>query len=468
MARILSKTSPKRPKKPLAAHRQSDSDSERVVVTEFLGSRGDAVASVGGENVYIADGLAGERLKVRLGARRGDGRVATLQEIITPAVERVAPPCRHFGTCGGCAVQHASPALMADWKRQQVVEALAHRGLGHVPVNGTRQIPPGTRRRAVFGYRQTVHGLIVGFNQRHSDQVVDIDHCLLLDPALDDVMGRLRDALNPFIPAAAAGDIMVTLSDSGPDVRVDWPAEPSLDTREGLSRLAATLGLARFALRLGAIDEVVVVHRPPVVHFGGVTVTLPMAAFLQPSLAGEAAILTLIEAGLQGINGPVIDLFAGLGTFSLPLAQHRPVIAWEGDGAAVSALRAAGVSKLTVHQRDLFRQPVLPEEWQGVAAIVLDPPRAGALSQAEVLARHPNAPARVIYVSCNPASFARDVRVLVDGGYALEAVTPLDQFPWSAHVEVVGVLSRATVTATAPLAKRVSLSPKRRSTLKVG
>lgn len=426
------------------------------VVTELLGSRGDALASVGGENVYIGDALAGERLSVSLGPKRGDGRQATLLEVLTPSPDRVTPPCPHFGVCGGCALQHATPALIADFKRRVVVEALGHRGLEQVAVAATVSIPPGTRRRATFGYRRTAAGLVLGFNERGSDRVVDITECLVLRPDIAGLLPKLRVALAPSIPAGAGGDIAVTASDAGADVRLDLPALPDLPTREALAAAAVSLGLARLTLRVDDVDEPLAVEKPPTVTFADVPVSLPIAAFLQPSAEGEAAILALIEAGLEGADGPVADLFSGLGTFSLPLAKQRGVTAFEGDAPAATALNSTG--RVKAQRRDLFREPILEAEWRGLAAVVMDPPRAGANSQADALARGKTPPQRVVYVSCNPATFARDARILVDGGYTLTKVTPVDQFPWSAHVELVGVFDRPPAPIQ-KVEKYVSLSP---------
>jgi 23S rRNA (uracil1939-C5)-methyltransferase len=261
--------------------------------------------------------------------------------------------------------------------------------------------------------------LIIGFNQRHSDQVVDLGGCLLLRRDIADLLPRFREIFTPLIPVGAAGDLFVTDSDNGPDVRLDFPEQPTLEVREGLVQAAQRLDLARLTLRIKGVDEPLIVNRPAVVSFAGIPVTLPVGGFLQPSAEGEAALLTLIEEGLNGADGPIIDLFAGLGTFSLPLSQHRKVTAWEGDLVAATALAAAAPARVQTHRRDLFREPLMTHDWQGISAIVLDPPRAGANSQAEVLARSPDAPGKLVYVSCNPATLARDAATLAEGGYRL-------------------------------------------------
>lgn len=413
-----------------------------MVTTGPLGGRGDALAQSAGERLYVPYALPGERLEVRPGAPRGDGRDARIQRILEPSPERVVPPCPHFGTCGGCAVQHMAPDSVAAWKHTVVVEALARRGFAEPPVQAVRSVPPGTRRRATFAYRRTGGRLVLGFNQRARHRIVDLTDCPVLRPEIVALLPPLRDALGPVLPNGATGDLFVQWSDTGTDVRLDLPATPGLEARERLARVAEELDLARLTVRVDALDEPIAVRRPPIIHLGDVPVALPVGAFLQPSAEGECILRDLVQDSLTDVPGPVADLFCGLGTFALPLAATRTVTAVDGDPRLVGALGATG--RVRTMTRDLFRQPVLERELKGIAAVVLDPPRAGARAQVEALTKMAPAtgPTRIVAVSCNPATFARDARILVNGGFALTRVIPVDQFAWSAHVELVAVFDR--------------------------
>lgn len=417
-----------------------------------LGAQGDALVEVDGTLLYVPLALPGEQVIVRPGATRGDGRSAELVEVITPAADRVTPPCPHFGDCGGCALQHMAPQALASWKRSLIATTLAKRGFTDVAVDETVSLPAGTRRRAVFGWRRTIKGLLLGFNARQSDRLINLTECALLVPAITDILPRLRAALTDLVPTGGSGDILVTATDEGLDIRLELPGDPDLATREGLAALAEDLDLARLMLRIGRFDEPVAVRRPPAITFGTITVMMPPGAFLQPSAEGELAILDLIRQGLRDLpaddpakGGPVADLFCGLGTFSLPLAADHHVLAADGDQKLTDSLAAAAMApavrgRIKTLSRDLFRSPLIDAELAGLAAVVFDPPRAGAFEQVRALAT--DGPRRIVAVSCNPATFARDARILVDGGYHLDRVTPVDQFTWSAHLELVAVFSR--------------------------
>lgn len=408
------------------------------VTVTGLGGRGDGVADLNGKPLFVPFALPGERVRARPIGPRGDGIAADLDQVLEPAAERVTPPCPHFGTCGGCQLQHLDRAAETAWKRRQVIEALARRGFDAVPVAPTVSIPAGTRRRATFGWRRTAGGLILGFNERQSHRLVDIGPCPVLHPDLEALLPRLRAALAPVLPQGAAGDLLVCLCDQGVDARLDLPEHPDLAGREALAAVAEALDLARLSLRIDGLVEPLAVRSPPTITFGGRAVALPSGAFLQPSQEGEQAILALVEQGLEGVEGPVADLFCGLGTFSLPLNGRHTVTAIDGDPALIGPLNA--LPGLRAEVRDLFRDPLAGKDLAPFAAVVFDPPRAGAKDQAEALAAA--GPERVVGISCNPATFARDARILVDGGYEITAVTPVDQFAWSPHLEVVAAFRR--------------------------
>ncbi len=430
------KRSSRRPRSDAAALRPQP---PLEVTAQRLGAQGDAVAEGPDGPLYIPYALAGERLRVRPGERRGDGRVAALEEVLEPSPRRVDPSCPHFGVCGGCALQHMAPDFEAAWKREMVETALRQRGLDQVPVAPVVAIPPGTRRRAVVGYRKTAQGLVLGFKEHHGHTLVDIAACPVLRPEIVAGLPALRRGLEAALPGGAKGDLMIVAVEEGLDLRLDVPEAPSLAGREALAALAETLDVARLVLRVDGLTEPVAIRRPPTLRLGRHRVALPVGAFLQPSAEGEAALRRLVKEGLAGIDGPVADLFCGLGTFALPLADDAAVSAYDADASLIAAL--AATRRVRAVERDLFRLPLeAADGLERFAAVVFDPPRAGAKAQAEALAR--SGPDRLVAVSCNPATFARDARCLVDGGYSLERVTPVDQFVWSPHVELVAVFTR--------------------------
>lgn len=417
-----------------------------ALITE-LGGRGDGVAIADGQRLFVPHTLPGERALARIEGRRGDGFAATLVEVIQPAPEREAPICRHFGSCGGCALQHMPAGHYAHWKRGLLTTALARRGLGEAPVAPLVRVPLHSRRRAAFAFLRRRDAVVLGFNARASHRIIDLEECPLLRPALAGLLPALRRALAPVLPPSAAGDVVVTETDGGLDVLVAAPAPLDLFGREHLAAFAAEADLARLCWRApGDVEpEPVARRRAPVVRFAGVTVEPPPGAFLQPSSEGERAIADLVVEAAGGA-GRVADLYAGCGSFTFPLAAAGArVQAVEGDAALVAALKAAanaaaGRLAVTAETRDLARRPLLGDELKGLDAVVFDPPRAGAAEQAARLAEA--GPPLVVAVSCNPATLARDARLLVDGGYRLTSVTPIDQFPFTPHLEAVAVLRR--------------------------
>lgn len=404
---------------------------------ERLGHLGHGIAAGPAGPIYVAGVLPKEMVA---GDPVGD-RLQNVR-IVTPSPDRVKPPCTHARTCGGCQLQHASDGFVAGWKRDVVRAALAAQGLSpDVVRKETVTSPVRSRRRATLAARKTKGGALVGFHARGSDVITPIPSCTLLHPELM--------ALLPAVEALAqAGgsrtqELAVTLTRSltGPDVRVEGGKPLDAPLRMDLARLAERFSLAR--LTWG--DETVALRAVPEVAFGLARVQLPPAAFLQATEAGEAALLAGVKEAL-GAQKRIADLFAGLGTFGLPLAVVAEVQAYEGEATLVAAMDKAargaqGLKRITVERRDLFRRPLEADELRGLTGVVMDPPRAGAEAQAERLAVS-SVPALAM-VSCNPASFARDARILCAGGYVLEWVQVVDQFRWSHHVELVARFARA-------------------------
>ena len=415
-----------------------------LTVTE-IGARGDGLADHGGRRVYVPLTVAGDRVRVRVDEPRGDGVAARLLDLLEPGPERAEPPCPHFGVCGGCTLQHLNDLAYADWKRAQVVTALARAGLTGIDVAPIVRTPAASRRRATFAATRRGGRVTLGFNERQSHRIADISGCLVVKREILALLAPLESLLAVILPDGAALDVTVTALETGLDVLLTGGAEPGLDARERLAAFAQTSDIARLSRRRSPTSppEPVAARRPVYIRFGGVPVPIGSGAFLQASAEGEAALVDAVLAGV-GDARKIADLFAGLGTFTFPLAMSAAVHAVEGDAPAMSTLSAAARSSanVTTERRDLFDNPLTVSELSRFDAVVFDPPRAGAREQSNLIAV--SGVPTVVAVSCNPATFARDARILTDGGYHLERVTPVDQFVWSAHVELVARFTLAS------------------------
>jgi 23S rRNA (uracil1939-C5)-methyltransferase len=348
--------------------------------------------------------------------------------------------CRHFGICGGCATQDLAPAANRALKRDLVVSALARQGFANASVEDVVEVPPHTRRRATFKAMKRGGETQIGFHAARSHEIVDMHECLVLTPRLFVLVAGLRTMMGALLRDTEQADIEVTDTDAGFDVALHWQRKPDTALNAELARWAAQLKLARVTGRNGILVELAA----PTVRFGDAPVKLPPGAFLQPTREGEALLQSRVLAAVKGAKR-VADLFAGCGTFALVLAKQARVHAVEREGAMLDALAAGaratqGLKPLTTEKRDLFKLPVTPPELAEFDAVVLDPPRAGAAAQVAELAQ--SRVRRIAYVSCDPASFARDARVLVERGYAMGAITPVDQFLWSSHIELVAAFAR--------------------------
>ncbi|MBX9882127.1 MAG: class I SAM-dependent RNA methyltransferase [Sphingomonas sp.] len=353
---------------------------------------------------------------------------------LTPGPHRATPPCRHFPDCGGCQLQHLDDASYADFIADRVTSALAAQGLA-APIRAPLLSPPRTRRRASLHYERGR----LGFSMAGSHQLVDVTECHILAPELFALIAPLRRLLGRLAPKRRA-EVRLTLVDQGVDVLLVGVEAEGLAAAEALTNFAETQRLARLGLDSGLGPETRWEPRPVTITLGAVPVSLPHAAFLQATPEGEAALVAAVREAV-GAAPAIADLFAGLGTFALALEAR--VYAAEAARDAVFALKAAAARAqrpVFAEHRDLYRRPLQPAELDRFAAIVLDPPRAGARDQAETIAR--SAVPVIAYVSCNPSSFARDAKVLSEGGYTLDWVQPVGQFRWSTHIELVGRLSR--------------------------
>jgi len=413
-----------------------------------LGGDGDGIAELAdGTQLYLPLTLPGERVLARPTSRRGEGW-AGVAEILEPSPARVTPPCPHFGVCGGCAVQHWADPHYAAWKANLVAAALRRAGFS---ADGLilQRTPPRARRRMDFALRRNQGSVTVGLHAARSDNLVDIQACEILHPKLFALVAPLRIVLKSLTAFRREGSAIVNLLDSGPDLLLRLDGTPDTGDRTRLAAFAEAHGLPRVTcapLRGGM--ETAAQLRPAVTRLQGVAIAPPPGAFLQASQAGEDAIVAAMLAGLPErlpARARVVELFAGVGTLTFALAKRARVVAYEGDRVAadclVAAVNGGGLAgRVAIGIRDLARQPLAAKEMAGAAAIVLDPPYAGAAAQMEQIAAA-GAP-RVIYVSCNPAALARDARVLGMAGYRLIQSTAIDQFLWSARVEGVAVFGR--------------------------
>jgi 23S rRNA (uracil1939-C5)-methyltransferase len=409
--------------------------AESVVTIDRLGAGGDGVVDTPAGPLYVPFALPGERANV---ARHKDR--AEIVALLETSPQRVVPACRHFGDCGGCAIQHLEDGAYRDWKRAKVVEALRARGID-APVAELVPCAPGTRRRVTYSARRTEKGLLLGYHAAMSDRIVDISEDPITVPAIVERLGDLRRLAALLSPGSEPFRLSVTATESGLEVQASGLPKLAQPARLAAADFASRLGLARLSLD----SEVLVEPRKPRVTFGTVAVEPPPGAFLQATAAAEAAMSDLVLGHLAK-SKKVADLFCGCGTFALRLAAHAEVHAAESHAASLAALdrgfRSTGgaLRRVTTEKRDLFRRPLMLGELERFDGVVFDPPRAGAEDQCKLLAR--STVPHVAAVSCNPGTLARDLAILIAGGYRVTRVVPIDQFLWSPHVEAVALLEK--------------------------
>ncbi|WP_340647112.1 class I SAM-dependent RNA methyltransferase [Phenylobacterium sp.] len=407
------------------------------VIIVSIGGEGDGVAS---GPIYVPFTLPGETVRATGGGERRD-----LDAVLVASDERVAPPCPHFGVCGGCALQHWEHTAYLAWKVERLRKTLA---LQHIETEilAPFAAPPASRRRLALHARPGKRGEArLGYKTRKSWDVIDISVCPIADPKLQAALPALRRLAAPLLKhPKSAPTLHVTLTDEGLDIDITGVERKSgglsADARMQLGEIASEVGFARVTMD----GEVQYGARQPLVRVGPAVVALPAGAFLQAVPAAEAAMAAFAVAQVAGAER-IADLYCGVGTFTFRLAEIAPVYAADGHAPAIRALTSAiatapGLKGITAETRDLARRPVLAVELKKTDTVLFDPPRAGALEQTAEIAA--SKVAKVIGVSCNPATFARDARVLIDAGFSLDRVLPVDQFLWSPHVELVGVFTR--------------------------
>lgn len=404
------------------------------LTVSYLAARGDGVALRDGHTpVFVPESAPGDTVLLNEA-----GRVAAIE----PGPNRAQPVCPHFGACGGCTLQHIAEPLYRTWLAERIVAALDQHGVTTGEIMPAHLSPPGARRRASLRAVKKGGVVGIGFNAERSHTLVDIRACPVLHPRLYRVADAVRGFLPPRMRESQAVGVQMTLTDSGVDLLLTNLSADKLPEIEALTAFAEAQDLARLSIEGPLGVDIIAERRSPILHFDGVPVRLPPASFTQATADGEAALIAATLAA-AGQRGPIADLFAGLGTFSLPLSRLAPIEAIDAAKPALDALERAARAHhrpVTAAHRDLFRRPLQPSELKRYATVVVDPPRAGAEAQSAALAS--STVERVVMVSCNPNSFARDARLLADGGFRLERLWPVGQFLWSTHVELVAQFSR--------------------------
>lgn len=388
-----------------------------------LAARGDGVTESGH---HVAMTAPGDRISE-------DGSVDA-------GPHRAVPPCRHFLECGGCQLQHIDDEAYGGFLRDRIASALATQGVSPPDILDPHISPPVSRRRASLHAESRGRQVLLGFKAEQSHRIIDMRECFILRTELFALVAPLRKLMGHLLGPRGNGGVRMTLSDQGPDILLDKVNVEGLEASEALTAFAETYRLARLAIDDGFGPQTRWEPEPVTVTLGGIAVPLPHGAFLQATAEGEAALVSGVSDAVGGAT-IIADLFAGLGTFALSLPGR--ILAAEGARDASLSLKAAAnraQRQVFVDHRDLFRRPYDEKELNRFEAIVLDPPRAGAKEQVVPLAR--SAVPRIAFVSCNPATFARDAKTLIDGGYSLDWVKPVGQFRWSTHVELVGAFSR--------------------------
>lgn len=393
---------------------------------EKLGQKGDGLVRAGDILLHVPKVLAGEDVDLEMGK---------LTRIVTPSDERVAPFCHHYDRCGGCKFQHWAEVPYQNWKRNLLIDALAAQNIS-TDVGPLIDAHGAGRRRVNLHVRETASGWQAGFMEQKSHDVIALAHCPVLVPELNEA--SLMAAA--FGPSLGACDVAVTAADNGLDVSIKAERKIVLRRLEALNEIARRYNI----LRLSVNGDIHTAAASPEMTIGKARVGLPTTSFLQATSEGERVLAGLVVDAVKS-SKHVADLFCGIGPFALRLAERAKVYAADSDKPAIAAVHAAlrhtqGLKPVDAEYRDLFREPLTPLELKVFDAVVLDPPRAGAEAQAKQLAK--STVKRVVLVSCDISNFARDAAILTKGGYSLKTVTPVDQFKWTAHLEMVGVFTK--------------------------
>ncbi len=414
-----------------------------MLTIEELGHQGDGLATTASGRIAVPFTLPGETVRARLPSN--DSKTAELLEVMEPSSHRISPVCPHFTICGGCQLQHLDQEMYSHFKRQKILGALAQQELNNILVKDPVFFPSHSRRRVGLKAAKRQGKILLGYYRPASHTIVDVKVCPLVVPEIEALFVPLRSFLVSFLEENEKIEVLMTRGEPGLDVvlKINKKKDLELDQRQVLIEFARTHDLARLSLHQPGYQEVIVSFRDPFVLFDGVRVSIDASSFLQVNKAMDEMLSSCLQEMLPAAFKYAADLFCGRGTLSLPLSRKGPVDSFEMDEGALKALLQAAKNfrrPLSAFSRNLFSSPLRKEELKKYDVVVLNPPRIGAHAQAKELAQ--SSVLHVFVVSCNSASFARDARVLIEGGYHLNDVTPLDQFSWSPHIEMVAVFKK--------------------------
>ncbi len=421
------------------------------VKVDHIGAKGDGIAHGPDGPIYIPFAAQGDDVEIRLRGKQG-----RIKHIHGPSPDRIAPLCRHFGRCGGCSLQHVSAEYYRRWKQQLVRTALGHRGFEAVTILEPRISPKASRRRVRLAAMGRGGGLaVVGFSERASHNIIDLAECPVLEPEIMAFIEPLRKFLGQQLIRRQKMNIQINQAENGLDIILEGRGEPDLDLRMDIAAFADDQDIARICWQDMKLKkpyhEILCERRKPYVTFAGRQLFLPPGSFLQATRAGEAALINFVQASL-GDADRLVDIFAGCGTFTVAMIGGHVVHAVEGNREMVTALQQSSrqmgkIRALTTEVRDLFLRPLLPHELNEFDGLIIDPPRAGAQAQIKEIVKSDIG--KLVMISCNPASFARDARLLVDGGFIMGDILPIDQFLYSPHLEIAVFFYRVGGTTVA-------------------
>jgi 23S rRNA (uracil1939-C5)-methyltransferase len=404
------------------------------ILIKKLGAKGDGIGTLNGTEIFAPYTVPGERVDGQIVHERMEKA-----RILEPVSLRVKPPCSHFKICGGCSTQHIERTFLAHWKQNLVRDALAKQGL-ETEFRASITSPTQSRRRAIFTGKRTKMGAYLGFHTRGTSQIIPINNCVLVHPNISAGFTGLKALVKIATSRKSEVRIAVTTSLGGLDISVNDALPLDNEKREQAIKIMNKHGFSRLFWN----GEIIIERMAAQQQFGAARVTPPSGSFLQATQDGEAALVETVQE-IVGKTKKIADLFSGCGTFTLPLAKNAEIAAFESDGTMLAALdkgwrTAVGLKKVETNTRDLFHNPLREDELKPFGAAVIDPPRAGAKAQTEFLAA--SSVNTIAFVSCYPATFARDARILLDGGFTLDWVQTVDQFLWSSHCELVAQFTR--------------------------
>lgn len=409
-----------------------------------IGAQGDGIAEQDGQAIFVRGGVTGDRVEAAITATKSGAKFADIKQIIEPSPHRVEDRCAVYKKCGGCQLQHISDDLYANWITDRLEAVFSQHGFNDIDMAAPRITPAGSRRRLSLKALKLKTSVVLGFSKESSHQIVDVDACPVAEPSLNALFSPLRAVLVGVLSDRMTAKIAMTMTTSGADLLIEASKMLTLTDREALVAFAEAHDVASIHWQEGGFLDPVAIRREPVVNLDGLMTALPPGGFIQATDFGQTSLVAEVVGACEGYTR-VADLFSGIGTFTFPLAKTHQVLAVEGAKPALDALtnarnQASKLKQIVVKHRDLYRRPLQAFEFKGFEAVVFDPPRAGAKEQCEELAI--SDVKRIVAVSCNPNTLARDLRILADGGYRLDRIIPIDQFLWSTHLEVVAVMTK--------------------------